>query len=156
MTRQRVLKARPPGSPAPLLPRRVANRLQILNFGHLEVGGQTIRYGSQADTGGEIPHTAVTFRHQQYRAKVKGRRVDENGLVLPLRRGQHSRVYQASDLRRQRLLRLRLAGDLNRLADGLAGEGLNLDQLVGVEGMGEVEADHNDYPCGLDVQPPRL
>ena len=108
------------------------------DFGYLEAGGQAGGHRAEANTGGEVSHTAVTFGDEQHGTKVKGRRVDEDGLVLPLRRSEQGGVYQVGDLGGQGVLHLHLAGNFDGLADGLAGEGLDLGQLVGVEGVAKL------------------
>jgi len=84
----------------------------------------------------------VQLGQQRGSAVVQAGQVDQQRLGLPLLGGEAGGVGQRDDLRRKRLLEVELAGDVNDAGDGLAGEALDLGELVGGEGVGEVEEEH--------------
>jgi len=84
----------------------------------------------------------VQLGQQRGSAVVQAGQVDQQRLGLPLLGGEAGSVGQRDDLRRKRLLEVELAGNVNDAGDGLAGKARDLGELVGGEGVGEVEEEH--------------
>ena len=120
----------------------VAEGLKVEDLRRLEARRQGVLDRPQAQHGREVAHAPVQLGQQRGSAVVQARQVDQQRLGLPLLGGEAGGVGQRDDLRRERLLEVELAGDVNDAGDRLAGEARDLSELVGGEGVGEVEEEH--------------
>ena len=120
----------------------VAEGLKVEDLRRLEARRQGILDRPQAQHGREVAHAPVQLGQQRGSAVVQAGQVDQQRLGLPLLGREASGVGQRDDLRRERLLEVELAGNVNDAGDGLAGEARDLSELVGGEGVGEVEEEH--------------
>ncbi|MBN1873206.1 MAG: hypothetical protein JXA33_03180 [Anaerolineae bacterium] len=120
-------------------PRFLSNRLQIQHLRDFVLRREASGDGAQAQTRGKVAAAPVQLRQQHRRAEVERGQIHQQRRRLPLRRRQPRRVRQRRDLRDERLLRVNLALDVHHPFHVLAGEGSDLRQVRGGEGVGEVE-----------------
>ncbi len=117
----------------------VPDGLQVEDLGYLEPGRHhplAVRsyHGAHADARREVAHASVQLRDEGDRAEVERGRVDEDGRGLPLLGRKPGRIRQGRGLRCQGLLGGNLAVDHNDPLDLLAGQALNLRQMLFGEG----------------------
>lgn len=123
-------------------PGSVSDGLQVQDLGHLVLRGQAAWDGAQAQMGGKVAAAPVQLGQQHDGDKVERRGVDQERRGLPLGGREAALVGQRRRLRREWLLRVNLAVHLDHALHRPDGERLDLRQVGGGEGVGEVEEDH--------------